>query len=229
MAGEKELFVVTETWPPFRISDKNSEFQYNGIDLDLLKEIAERLKVTLKIERYPWARCLAYMKSGQADMITGLAYTSERAQYISYSHIPYYRVSPSFYLQKGKGHLVKKYEDLYQFTIGYSLNSAYFEPFNSDTALKKYGVPTEHQLIKMLANLHLEVIIGIDSNIEYDIAQLKMKNKIEKAHYLPGKKTDLYIGISKNSWFIHRYNELNQIVKELVETGVVEKIAQKYF
>lgn len=126
MAEMNEIVVATEVWPPFRIADKTSEYQYSGIDIDLLKEITKRLGITFKIKRFPWARCLDFMKSGKVDMITGLAYSPERAQYISYSEIPYYIASPAFYLQKGKGHLIKKYEDLYLFTIGYSINSAYF-------------------------------------------------------------------------------------------------------
>ena len=162
-------------------------------------------------------------------MITGLAYTFERAKYIKYSSIPYYTVSPVFFLQKGKGHLIKKYEDLYNFTIGYSINSAYFEPFNSDTALKKIGVSTEVQLIKMLSHGHLDVIIGTDCNVKHDIAKLGLKEKIESAHYIPGKKIQLFIGVSKKSAFSKRYNELNRTIKELVETGVVDDIADKYF
>ncbi|MBW1898484.1 MAG: amino acid ABC transporter substrate-binding protein [Deltaproteobacteria bacterium] len=229
LAKMNEIIIATEVWPPFRIADKTSEYQYSGIDLDLLKEVTKRLNVTFKIKHLPWARCLDFMKSGKADIITGLAYTPERAQYIRYSAIPYYVASPAFYLQKGKGHLIKKYEDLNPFTIGYSINSAYFEPFNSDKALKKFGVSTEVQLIKMLAYGHIDVIIGTDCNVEHDIAKLGLKNKIEKAHYIPDKKIELYIGISKKSEFSKRYDELNRIIKELVETGSVDKISKKYF
>lgn len=229
LAKMNEIILATEVWPPFRIADKTSEHQYSGIDLDLLKEITKRLNVTFKIKHLPWARCLDFMKSGQADIITGLAYTPERAQYIHYSTIPYYVASPAFYLQKGKGYLIKKYEDLYRFTIGYSIDSAYFEPFNSDKSLKKFGVSTEIQLIKMLANGHIDVIIGTDCNVEHDIAKLGLKDKIEKAHYIPNKNIELYIGISKNSEFSKRYDELNRIIKEMVEKGSIDKIAEKYF
>jgi polar amino acid transport system substrate-binding protein len=81
----------------------------------------------------------------------------------------------------------------------------------------------------MLVHGHINVIIGTDSNVEHDIAKLGMKDKIEKAHYLPDKKIELYIGISKKSNFSKRYDELNRIIKELLETGVVTKIAEKYF
>ena len=228
LAEMNDIIVATEEWPPFRIADGTSKKQYSGIDVDLLKEIAKRLNVTFKIKRYPWARCLDFMKSGKVDMITGLAYTSERAKYTLFSEIPYFKVFPAFYLQKGKGHLIKKYEDLYRFTVGYSIDSTYFEPFNSDARLKKHGISTERQLIKMLVHGHLDVIIGTSPNVEYDVAELELKDKVERAQYVPNKKTELYIGVSKKSAFSKRYDELNRILKGLVETGVVDKIAERY-
>lgn len=108
---------------------------------------------------------------------------------------------PAFFVQKGKGHLIQRYADFYNFTIGYSRNSAYFKPFNSDTALKKNAVTTEIQIVKMLAHGRLDAIIGTDSNVKYDIAKLGLKEKIEPAHYIPDEKTQLFIGISKNPRF----------------------------
>jgi len=228
-AAENQLLAVTETWPPFRIIDRDSELQYTGIDIDLLKEISQKLKIKIIIERHPWARCLSMMKSGQGDIITGLAYTKERAQYIRYSQIPYYAVSPTFYLRNGEGKRIKTYEDLYDFTIGYSLNSSYFDRFDSDTTILKHGAPKEIFLIKMLVNKHLDVIIGTDANVDYDIAQLALKEKIEKAYYSPIEKTKLYIGISKKSGFLSRCDEVDTIINKLVETGKIQRSAKKYF
>ena len=80
----------------------------------------------------------------------------------------------------------------------------------------------------MLVHGHIDVIIGTSPNVEYDVAELELKDKVERAHYVPDQKTELYIGISKKSAFSKRYDELNQILKGLVETGVVDKIAERY-
>lgn len=229
LASENELLVVTETWPPFRIIDKDNDSQYTGIDIDLLKEISKRLKVKIIIKQYPWARCLSMIRSGQGDIITGLAFTKQRAQFVHYSKIPYYSVSPAFYLRIGEGNKVKKYDDLYGLTIGYSLNSAYFDRFDSDTKIRKIGVPKEILLIKMLVNNRLDVIIGTNTNVDYDIAQLALNGKIEKSYYSPNERTELYIGVSKKSDFLHRCDELDAIITKLVETGIIERIAKKYF
>jgi polar amino acid transport system substrate-binding protein len=76
------------------------------------------------VQRHPFARALEMIKTEKADLITGVAYTDKRAGFISYIPTSYYAVSLVFYTQKGRGHLVKTYDDLYKFKIGYSLHLA---------------------------------------------------------------------------------------------------------
>jgi polar amino acid transport system substrate-binding protein len=138
-------------------------------------------------------------------------------------------VSPVLYTQKGKGSQIQTYDDLYNYQIGYVLGSAYFEPFNSDTKLKKIGVSQEIQLVKMLASGRLEVIVGTNPNLQYDISQQGLKDKVEKTAYSPPVQTDLFVGVSKKSPLAARMNEINQAVRSLVESGEVNRIAEKYF
>lgn len=45
----------------------------------------------------------------------------------------------------------------------------------------------------------------------------------------PGNDVDLYVGISRKSPWADKLDQINAIVDELVEKGVVAKIAQKYY
>ncbi|MFZ5569334.1 MAG: substrate-binding periplasmic protein [Thermodesulfobacteriota bacterium] len=223
-----DIIAVTEVWPPFRIQEERDPDRLTGIDIDLLARIGAELGVTITVKRLPWARCLDFMKSGRADIITGLAYTEDRARYIRFSRQPYYTVAPAFFVRKGSGAVIRNYDDLYRFTIGYSIDSAYFEPFNSDKKLRKVGVSTERQLIEMLHQGHLPVIIGTDCNVEYDAARLGVGSAIEKAPYRPEQTTDLYIGISKKSAFLKQGDHMERFVEKLVKTGVVKKLTTRY-
>lgn len=224
-----EMDVVTEIWPPFRIADPGRSQDVTGIDIDLLEMLSRRLGVPYTIRRMPWARCLEFMRTGEADLITGLAHTEERARYIRYSEIPYHTVFPAFYVRKGDADRIRTYEDLASFTIGYSLRSAYFEPFDSDTRLNKYGVSTERQLLRMLAAGHLFVIIGTDANVAYDIANLGLREKVERARYQPDQHTDLYVGISRASRLVERSEEIDRHLKEIVRNGLLLRYLEKYF
>jgi len=142
-ADDKTYIADFETWAPFRIADSSSPGGFKGLDIEILNEISEKLNIKIQVRRSPWARSLENIKTGNSDIITGVAYTDERAEFIDYIEPSYYSVNPVFYVQKGKGHLIKNYNDLYSYSIGYSIKSAYFEPFNSDRKLKKVELSTE--------------------------------------------------------------------------------------
>jgi len=177
----------------------------------------------------PWARCLESMRTGEGDLITGLAYTQQRAAHIRYSVLSYYTVSPAFYTISGQGHLIREYKDLYRYNIGHSHGSAYFEPFNSDQRLSKTGVPTEDLLLRMLLQGHLDVIIGTDANVSYDLARKGLKGRIEKVAYTPVSLTELFMGISRKSAFMSRADELDRVLGILVRTGVIDRLAERHF
>lgn len=220
--------MVTEAWPPFRMNDANSPSGFNGIDIDLTHELSQILGVTIEIHRHPWARALEMMRSGHADMLTGIAYTSDREAFMHYVPKSYYAVRPVFYTQKGKGHLIKTYEDLYGPSVGYSLNSAYFEPFNSDSRVNKVGLSTEVQLLQALALGRVDITVGTDPNISYDIARLGYRDVLELTHYQPSVKTNLYIALSRKSSAMSYAQDIETAIDRLMNDGTIETIINKY-
>jgi polar amino acid transport system substrate-binding protein len=168
------------------------------------------------------------MRSGQADMITGIAYTPERETFMHYVPISYYAVRPVFYTQKGKGHLIQSYKDLYGPSVGYSLNSAYFEPFNSDSKINKVGISTEGQLMQVLALGRIDIIIGTDPNISYDVVRLGYRDILEPTAYQPPNKTELFIALSRKSPAMAISQDIEQAVRRLIKNGTVDKIIKAY-
>jgi len=220
--------IGTDPWPPFTIMEKGVP---SGIDVDFLKEIEKRLPdVTFRFEEIPWVRALHYMETGRIDAITGLAKRPDREKYITYTSPPYYSdCSSRFYMRKGLGQYIKQYEDLYHFEVGYVVNSAYFDPFDTDEKLNKYSVTHEEQLLKMLGNGRLDVIIGTNCQVDYDIKLSGLLGRFEQAEYRPGNNVHLYLGLSKKSAITEILPQLNQVIQQLKDEGVIDKIAEKYF
>jgi polar amino acid transport system substrate-binding protein len=225
---EKTYRMATEEWPPFRLIDPGSQSGFRGIDIELVAALERVLGVRILIERHPWARALEMMRAGQVDFLTGVARTAEREQFMHYVDVSYCAVRPRFYTQKGKGKEILSYEHLYGKTIGYSLNSAYFEPFNSDSKLVKQGLSTETQLLQVLALNRLDIIIGTDPNLSYDVARLKLGEEVELTAYQPDKRTDLYIAISKRSPMLEDAATVEGALRTLLAEGVVERILQDF-
>ncbi|MCE0557649.1 MULTISPECIES: transporter substrate-binding domain-containing protein [unclassified Motilimonas] len=227
-APNSSVIVATDEWPPFRISiDKKGGF--TGFDIDLLQALSAKTGIQFNVKRYPWARALSHMEIGQVDMMVGLAKTAEREQFIDYIPTSYYHCRPAFYTQKDIPKPINSYQDLYFYRVGYVLDSAYFEPFDSDDAMVKHGVPTEIQLLRMAKKGHLEVFIGTDCQVEYEINKRGLWQQLSKAAYQPKQDLALYIGFSKLS--NHRYlsSKIEQALKELMIEPEFTEIKARYF
>lgn len=224
----RSLRMATEEWPPFRINDPQSESGFRGIDIDVVAAVEERLGVKILIERHPWARALEMMRSGQVDLLSGVARTAEREGFMHYVGISYWAVRPRFYAASGRGGETRVYEHLSGKTIGYSLHSAYFEPFDSDTSLDKKGLSAETQLLQALALKRLDLIIGTEPNLSYDIARLGLGGAVEPTAYQPERQTDLFFAFSRKSPHLDLAVRIEEILAGLIKEGVVRGIVARY-
>jgi len=220
------LIMATDDWPPFRIS---SDQGLIGLDLDLIDEVARRTGSDLTIAKMPWGRALTSMQTGDVDVMTGLAYRDERAEYIAYTDTPYFKCSTAFYTIAGQAHKIKSYEDLGQHQVGFVLHSAYFDRFDNDQSLDKVGVAQEQILIDMLMKRRFGVMIGTDCQVDYFIKRQGFAGKIEKAPYNPGNAVDLFLGVSKKSDWAGKLDLLNTVIKDLVDEGFIDKISREYY
>ncbi len=137
--GAPTLTVATDVWPPFRMLAENDDFQ--GLDIDILRQLQARSGIVLTLKRVPWGRALKQMQTGQADLMIGLAHTEERAAFIDYLQPSYYQCRPAFYGKPAAVAGLRRYEDLRGREIGYVLNSAYFPPSMATPSSTSTGSP----------------------------------------------------------------------------------------
>jgi polar amino acid transport system substrate-binding protein len=218
------LRVMTDLWPPFRMLKEDGQLQ--GLDIDLLNELSRRTGMRFDVQRAPWARGLAALEQGTADMMTGLAKTPERERYIRYLDAPYYACSPRFYASPALALRLNDYASLRGLRIGYVLESVYFQPFDSDKALDKVGVSNEQQLLEMLARGRIDALVGTDCQVDYSLLEPKLAGRIVKAAYQPEARTELYIGFSRKR--LARMPELAAALDTLQREGWIANAALRY-
>lgn len=226
--AKDNLTVVTEVWPPFRIIDSTGEHGFVGVDIDIIEGLEDFLNCKIDVIRCPFARALEHIRNGKADIITGVAFTEKRSEFIDYIYPSYFSVGPVFYTQRGRGHLVKSYDDLKNYKVGYSLSSAYFEPFDSDPNLNKVGISTEEQLIKMVAKGRLDFIVGTNPNIQYDIKKHALKDEVEQANFVPQKTTPIFFGVSKGHENEMLKTKIEEYLRKIIANGDLIRITKKY-
>lgn len=220
-----EWHVVTDVWPPFRIEQETGLV---GIDVDILKALSTSLGLRLRISRAPWGRCLKMLETGAADAMIGLAKSAEREVYIRYVPTSYYTCSPRFYILASARRAVLTYDDLEGMRVGYVAQSRYFEPFDSDTKLQKYAVPTERQLLELLLAGRVDVMVGTDCQVDYELAEAGLLERVVVAPYRPDAHTRLYLGFSRKSRFVPRIALFDDAMRDLLEKGALKQIRASY-
>lgn len=220
------LLVMTDIWPPFRMQEGDGAL--SGLDIDLLDQLSQRTGLRFEVQRAPWARGLAALQSGKADLMTGLAKTPEREGYIHYLPQPYYACAPRFYAAPAQAKALQSYNQLASLTIGHVLESAYFEPFDSDQQLRKTAVNTENQLLEMLVRGRLQAVIGTDCQVDYELRDARWNGRIAKAAFQPEARTDLYIGFSRQRGLQAQYQQVTQALAQMQAEGWIAKAAQRY-
>lgn len=70
----------TNAKPPFISAAPD----HSGLYQDLYTEAAERINCRLKIERYPKARVLYLMRTGEVDFYPGLSFSEKRSEYLAF-------------------------------------------------------------------------------------------------------------------------------------------------
>lgn len=226
--AEPRLVMPTDEWSPFRIKTEDSESSFTGIDLELAALLSEELGFALEVQRHPWGRALEMLRSGQADIMTGVAYSVERDEFLQYVPTSYATVQPVFFVRKGLAASVSRYDDLAGKVIGQSTSSFYFEPYNSDDSLVKKDLATEEQIIRLLALGRIDVAVGTDPNISWDAARLGLRDQVERAAYVPPYKTDLFIVFSMRSRYLYLAEDLDAAIGRILADGRMEAIMERY-
>lgn len=70
--------IPTADGHPFIKEDIGREVKDPGIYVEFLRILEKELNINIKIVRYPWKRCLSFIKSGEVDGVISASYKLER-------------------------------------------------------------------------------------------------------------------------------------------------------
>jgi polar amino acid transport system substrate-binding protein len=216
--------------PPFMIGAADERAPVSGIDVEIVGEIARRMDCRVQYIRAPWVRCLNLMETGRADLLSSAFMTPERQAYMVYLSDPFLRNLPiAFYFKTGSGFSVDRYEDLYQYkSIGVLKGASYFERFDHDEKVAKVAVTSQDQLFPMLTAGRLEVIAGYVDTENYRLAQEGYRGKVERSVFEVKNPVEVYMAVSRKSPWLDRLPELDQINRDLLKEGFIQRVIDKY-
>ncbi|MCW8334089.1 substrate-binding periplasmic protein [Vibrio paucivorans] len=216
-------------WLPVTYTDQQTQ-QPIGIANDFIRFVGQELDIPVQIDiSLPWKRTLAYVQSGQLDLVSALYWTEQRN--ITYRYTaPYYTNEARLFVLKGNEFQFEKFEDLIGRTGMIPLGGSFGEEF--DTFAKQQNLPLQlgkdkEQSIKMLIAKRVDYFIQdyVDGTLF-----LKQQGLLHKVVALPTpvSTTDVYFGMSRESPCTNYIPQINQIIEKAKKDGTLQGIVDGY-
>ncbi len=217
----EEILYVGSPYPPWRIIEDGN---IRGINTEILEAILSRHNIRMKFLVAPWKRCLREMKSGNADIMTGVLRKKDREKYMYFIEPPYKTKSnTAVYVREGQ-ELIKKYEDIYGKRIGVVRGAKHFDRFDADEKIIKEVTTTNDLNFEKLSRGRVDAVVCQEVVGDYIVATKGYEGKIEKCPYKYEKPKNVYFTVSKKSPLMRRIKEIEATAEELARKNEFEKI-----
>lgn len=226
-ADGKNKFVVglDDNFPPMGFRDEKGEIV--GFDIDLAKEAAKRMGMTVEFKPVEWDGVIMSLKNKDIDVIwNGLTITDKRKEQINFTKT--YLQNKQIIVVKEGAKFAKK-TDLAGKVVGIQMGSSSEEALNGDSALlkslkevRKFSDNT--QALLDLKNGGIDAVIVDEIVGRYYIAKKPGEYKVLEEDL---GKENYGVGVRKDDKdFLEK---LDKALDEMKKDGTADKISEKWF
>ncbi len=200
---------------------------------DLLKEVAKRLDIEIKITLAPWKRVLRKIKTGACDGGFALFRNKDREKYGHFVG-PLHYSSFVIFVKKGNEFPYNKVDDLFGKTLAKKAGFVISDGFDNAVEKKKISLDTFYTAESLFVNLMSNKVDGFIGNAIVNRFRLAHSKYRDQITYLPKnvvKKKPAYLVISKKSEIKNKNQLIKKIQNELQKIhsdGTYKKIIDKY-
>ena len=218
----KYVIASDSSFAPFVF--QNSSNQYTGIDMDLIKAIAEDQGFEIEITNPGFDAAINAVQSGQADgMIAGMSVTDARKETFDFSD-SYYTANTILGVKESS--TISSYEDLNGKTVGVKNGTASQTFLTENQSKYGYKIKTFADGSSMYDSLNtgsIDAVMDDEPVLKYSISQgQKLKTPIEGT---PIGETAFAVKKGNNPELIEMFNNG---LANLKASGEFQKILDKY-
>ena len=218
----KYVIASDSSFAPFVF--QNSSNQYTGIDMDLIKAIAEDQGFEIEITNPGFDAAINAVQSGQADgMIAGMSVTDARKETFDFSD-SYYTANTILGVKESS--TISSYEDLNGKTVGVKNGTASQTFLTENQSKYDYKIKTFADGSSMYDSLNtgsIDAVMDDEPVLKYSISQgQKLKTPIEGT---PIGETAFAVKKGSNPELIEMFNNG---LANLKASGEFQKILDKY-
>jgi len=224
-------FATLDKFSPFTWKENG---QAKGIDIDIVKEMCQRMGVECNIRFYPWKRVLAYTEEGKIDGGFGAFKNPTREAFAYFLEYPVHYSTYSIFVKKGHEFPFKKIEDLYGKNIGINRGFKLNKEFDEAASTNKIRVQEVGDMAININKLMLSRIEGIAGNYHEALVSLKKMGLSDQVVSLPHPiipPKGAYLMISKAANIPNKMqliDKMNGTLKAMYDDGTVDQINAKY-
>ncbi len=227
LSAAKELTLAVHPAPPFIIPGEGFNVDASkGVDIDIIKEIAQNLGITVKLKYCAWHACLKKIEHGNIDILSFANKRTERESFLYYLSHPYLTENPTaVYTRIDDPRNINRYEDLLSLQrVGLLRYAAHYPRLDQDQEIKKVYVNSAEQLFPMLALGRLDAIIVAQRVADYRIKVNGFDDSLKLVYQLPSGHQPLYITLSKKSISKALFQAFDKEHSRLLESGRIAEI-----
>ncbi|WP_432464562.1 MULTISPECIES: substrate-binding periplasmic protein [unclassified Agarivorans] len=205
-----------------------------GIDVEIIRELARRTGFTFKIRCYPWARALENVQYGVSDGAFSAFKTETRERYAFFSNTPLHVSTFKVFVRKDHQFVFNQLEDLYQRNIGLVRNFTISSTF--DQAVQRGQIHVEavvntEQNIKKLIKGRIDAFVENEYVALYTIKQMGLSEQIVALAKPVIQPREAYLIVSKAAKYDRKSEvmvTLNQTLSEMMNDGSISQITAHF-
>lgn len=223
LARKGVITVAVNNAPPYRIVRTGRKTAASGIYVDIARALAQSHGLELRFVEVPFARALAMIEAGTADLMLGPNRTPERERYMAFLPTPIDE-EPKIFITRADRPPVRAYEDLQGRTIGVLDTSVYFERFDADLSLAKFPVSSYELALGMLAAKRIDTVIAPERLGRY----LMRRHRGLAVSPYTARGRPSYIAVSRHSPLMASLAPLNATLADMISQGTLDEVIAGY-
>ena len=206
-------------FPPFEFREGE---QILGIDIDIAKQIAKRLGVELKVNDVSFDSLILELSNGNCDFsIAGMSKSEEKSKSVDFSD-PYYVAKQLILVAKNSE--IASAKDLNDKKIGVQLGTT------GDIYVSENYKTSKIVRYNKISDASSDILSGaLDAIVVDDLPAQKLSGMLKnsvKVLDTPLFEESYRIAVAKGESEI--LNQVNIILKDMLQSGEIDKIVQKY-
>ena len=219
--------------PPWKYYEYNEDLEMEiltGIDIDLFREIQRRTNLKFEFKKLDYSRALLELENNNVDVIPGVTKTLSTKKALKVSSWPYIeKLTSNVYHSSRKSLKIKRYQDIYPYSIGLIRSLGYDNRLDDDPLMIKEYSEDGTDIFKKLIDGKIDGIITTDWEAAYFSQQLKLVGDVQiVADYALPEKVERYLAYSnKLPQYIQR--KIEEALDQMIEDGAFDRILDKYF